>query len=167
MQTARDIMSQKVIKARPGMTCEQVRDLLVSNKISGLPVVDSKGVLLGVISMSDILNSALNGVYNDRFPEPRILDQLLEEEGFQLEQTAEGYASDMMTRSVIRAFPETPVPKLAELMYTYRIHRVIIVEPHSNKVVGIVTAYDLLKVLMGMAQICDNYRNQHRTPTTA
>lgn len=145
---ALDIMQSSLITARPDMTAEEVQELLVMNKISGAPVVDYQGKLIGVISMSDILGSAVNMPYLPNYFEATQLDRLLESEGFHLETITSGYVEDYMTREVLTAQPDTPVEELAEIMYDHHIHRLIIVKPPENTVVGIVTTFDLLKAII-------------------
>lgn len=162
MKNAKSIMSTQVITARPTMTCDEVQQLLFMNRISGAPVVDHHGTLVGVISVTDILGSGLNRAGSDSL-EQALLDRMLSEEGFHLETIAEGFVSDFMSRDVVRAFPETSVQRLADLMLHHRVHRVIIVEAHTNQVKGIVTTFDLLKVLKesSVTQACGR-RSHHQ-----
>lgn len=148
-QFAMDIMRTDLITARPDMTCEELQELLVINRIGGVPVVDEDEALVGVISMWDILSSGMNLAYTPDYFEAMRLDGLLEPKGFHLEMLSAGNVEDYMTRGVITAYPHSRIEELAEMMYTNHIHRVIIVKPQDNTVAGIVTTFDLLKVLMG------------------
>lgn len=149
-----DIMNPRPITAHPGMTCEALQELLVENRISGAPVVDEDGVLHGVISMTDILSSGLNRPYAPGYFEDTRLERMLEEEGFHLETITSGYVEDFMSRDVITAFPLTPLADLAERMYANRIHRLIVVDPQDNLVLGIVTTFDMLKLLRQKSGAC-------------
>lgn len=53
--TAKDIMSTKLIVAKEGMNIEDAVKLLVNNKITGLPVVDADGKMIGILSEYDII----------------------------------------------------------------------------------------------------------------
>ncbi|MGZ3694817.1 MAG: CBS domain-containing protein [Bdellovibrionota bacterium] len=53
--TAKDIMSSRLIVAREGMNIEDALKLLVNNKITGLPVVNAAGMIIGVLSEYDII----------------------------------------------------------------------------------------------------------------
>jgi CBS-domain-containing membrane protein len=53
--TARDIMSSKLIVAHEGMSVEEALKLLVNNKITGLPVVNQQGQMVGILSEYDII----------------------------------------------------------------------------------------------------------------
>jgi CBS domain-containing protein len=152
---AMDIMQTEVIAARPEMTCEELQEMLVMNRISGAPVIDASGRLLGVISMSDILNAGLNLPYSADFYENARLDLLLEKQGLHLEAITSGFVEDYMTHRVMTAYPHTRVEELAEMMYNNHIHRVIIVRPQDNSVAGIVTAFDLLRLIKDQGLQCE------------
>lgn len=53
--TAKDIMTSKMIVAKEGMNIEDALKLLVNNKITGLPVVDGEGRMIGILSEYDII----------------------------------------------------------------------------------------------------------------
>ena len=141
---ARDLMNKKPVTARPDMTCEEVQELLVLNKISGAPVIDDEERLVGVISMSDVLATGMNLMYAPDFVESSRLDRVLEAEGFHLESVSEGFVSDFMSRNVITAYPDTTAEDMARIMVNKRIHRLIIVHPKDQSVLGIVSTFDLL-----------------------
>jgi molybdopterin-containing oxidoreductase family membrane subunit len=63
---ARDIMTRNVITTSPESSIEEIRILLTSNKISGIPVVDEHNRVIGVVSDSDI-------VYNLLHQEPHLM----------------------------------------------------------------------------------------------
>ncbi|HEY9685530.1 MAG TPA: CBS domain-containing protein [Coleofasciculaceae cyanobacterium] len=152
---AMDMMQTEVIAARPEMTCEELQEMLVMNRISGAPVIDASGRLLGVISMSDILNAGLNLPYSADFYENARLDLLLEKQGLHLETITSGFVEDYMTHRVMTAYPHARVEELAEMMYNNHIHRVIIVRPQDNAVAGIVTAFDLLRLIKDQGLRCE------------
>ncbi len=55
MLTARDIMTREVISIPPEASVEDLAKLLKAHRISGVPVVDPKGVLVGVATQSDLV----------------------------------------------------------------------------------------------------------------
>jgi len=59
MRTIRDAMTQAVISVRPETPLKEVARLLVDNRISGVPVVDAAGAVLGVVSEADFLTKQL------------------------------------------------------------------------------------------------------------
>lgn len=150
--TARDIMSHPVICAREDMTVDELISLLRENAISGVPVIDGEGDLVGVISITDLLSISPDGL-------PRSND---EESDFHSSPAMDGLAGasallepdgealnlivrDLMSRNLITAGEEAPMGELADLMVSHRIHRLIIVE--GRKAVGIVSVMDILRTL--------------------
>ena len=55
MMTARDVMTQPVVGVRPETPLREVARLLIDHRISGLPVVDEMGAVLGIVSEADFL----------------------------------------------------------------------------------------------------------------
>lgn len=144
----RDIMSRDVITVRPEHTAEQALEVFQANQISGAPVVDSSGAVVGVISSNDLLktNSPLSyGITN--YFEVSLLDKVLAEEGFHLESINDGLVSDLMTHKVYSVQPETPVEEAAAKMLEHHIHRLIVISPETGKPQGIVSTFDLLKLI--------------------
>lgn len=150
---AKDIMSDSLITVRPEMTSEEVTELFLVNKITGAPVVDANGVLVGVVSIFDIMDT-MHGISGGRtmetyhtelFPQ-EILDLRMGETGFHIEEL-QGFVSDYMKRHVYTAYPDMPVEELARIMYENRIHRVIVLKPNEQKPIGVVTTFDLLKLV--------------------
>jgi len=144
---AKDIMSENLITVRPEMSCEEVMDLFFEHHISGAPVLDKNNALVGVISMTDVIKSGLNFPYSHNFFEDAQLDRIIAEEGFHIEEVNIGFVSDYMTPHVHTALPDTPVEELAKTMYQKHIHRIIILDPSTSGPVGIVSTFDLLKLM--------------------
>lgn len=139
---ARDVMTAPVITVRPQTSVGEVARLMLEHRISGLPVVDENGTLVGIVTESDLLRKASG-------PSPlQRLAWLKQEQAEELEQHLRRYegkvAADMMTREVVTAEDDSPLRELARLMAARRINRVPIVR--RGQVVGIVTRHDILEV---------------------
>lgn len=138
---AKDIMTTELITVTPFMTCKQLEELIVSEKISGCPVVDDNGRMVGVISIHDVIESN----YHNNF--------YLNDRGMPYNNTVlsqhhyDDLVSDHMNRVIYTATPDTTVQELAKIMHDNHIHRVIVTEPDSNKPLGIISTFDLLKLL--------------------
>ena len=91
--TAKDIMTRDVITASPVASVKDLAKLLNRNQISGAPVVDGKGRLVGVVSEADIVAKSRKRV------------------------------KDLMTKRVRSVEEDTPVEEIARLMMTYKINR--------------------------------------------
>jgi CBS domain-containing protein len=113
-----------------------VLHLLVVAGISGVPVVASSGVVVGVLSSSDVLRAIEHALDEDRDEgEPDDLSESLHAIT----------AGDMATPEVIWVDPETPVAQVAQIMRREGIHRVLV--GSSERLEGILTAYDLLRAV--------------------
>lgn len=138
---AKDVMTAPVITVRPETPVREVSGLMLEHRISGLPVVDEDGKLVGIITESDLLQKASG-------PSPlQRLTFLKPEQAQELDEHLRRYqakiASEMMTRPVVTAEEDTPLRELARLMADRRINRIPIVR--EGRVVGIVTRHDVLK----------------------
>jgi CBS domain-containing protein len=52
---AKELMTEKVVTARPQMTVAETREMILAYHVSGLPVVDDDGQVLGIVSERDLL----------------------------------------------------------------------------------------------------------------
>lgn len=139
--TAKSVMKKKVITVRENLLARELAQLFEDKHISGAPVVDRQGALVGVVSKSDLVRHEVEGadVYSDS-------EQHLPK-GFHVENPDRTTVADIMTPAVITATEDAPAAELARLMRKRRIHRVFITREKRLK--GIVTTLDLLKLLEG------------------
>jgi CBS domain-containing protein len=144
---AADVMVRDVISVTPDHSVQDVAHLLLSNRISGVPVLDATGKLVGIVSEGDLMRRAEAGTAHERSWWLRLL---MGREGLANEYVREHSrkVSDIMTRNVVTARPATPLPELAGLLERNRIKRVPIVE--NGKVIGIVSRANLLQALASL-----------------
>jgi CBS domain-containing protein len=152
MPLARDVMQTHLVTVEPELPLVDVHRLFVEEEITGAPVVDETGRLLGVISSTDLLR-AVDEEHGSATSETHYFRESLEFSGpdwarapsdFQ-DRLAALTVEDAMTRGGITVAPETPVGDVAALMRRHRIHRVLVVE--REVLVGILTTFDLIQVL--------------------
>jgi len=145
---AKDLMQPNVICVTADTTLAEARDLFVRHRIGGSPVIDEEGNLVGVISLSDIARVGL-AKDSDDFPDNAYFMAGPSLYGGDLsgltEQLEERVVEEAMSTDVYTASPEDRISILAVTMRHHRIHRLIITE--GKRVVGIVTAFDLIQVL--------------------
>ena len=146
---AADVMVSPVITVAPDDTVQTVAEILLANRISGVPVVDTAGALIGIVSEGDLMRRADGGTEHHR---SWWLSLLMGREGLAAEYVRENSRTviDVMTREVITASPDTPVAKIAELLERNRIKRVPITR--DGKIVGIVSRANLLQALAGLGK---------------
>ncbi len=149
---AKDIMVTEVITVSARATIREALMIMAEKNISGLPVVNDHGDLVGIISESDIIH------HKEPFDN---LDHWIKLESFLNRQTAsegdkldsysgdleylEGRVEDIMTRPVITAAPETPLEDIARTMVTRKINRIPVVK--GKRVAGIITRGDILQAI--------------------
>ncbi len=150
--TAEQIMCQKVITVPSDWSVDRLARFLTDKSISGAPVVNNVGQLVGVVSSSDIVRQAGSGLMDlakrdDTFYSDIIDESLSPEDqrAFQTIMDQSVLVNDIMTPMVFEVSPETPLFQVAEAMVKGRIHRVMVTEGQSLK--GIISALDLLKVM--------------------
>jgi CBS domain-containing protein len=139
---ARELMSSPVVTVSPDTPLKEVAELMLSRRVSGLPVVDGGDHLVGIISESDFLPKLEQAQRADTHP--NLLSRLTHMAGPDHALEARS-AGDLMTSRVIAAEPEAEVREVVHLMVTHKVNRVPIVE--RGHLVGIVTRADLLRTL--------------------
>lgn len=144
---ASDIMVPDVITVSPDTNIQDVAALLLKHRISGVPVVDTGGKLVGIVSEGDLLRRADAGTGHER---SWWLKLLMGREVLAAEYVKEHSrkVADVMSRDVIAAEPSTPVNEIAALLERNRIKRVPIVR--DGALVGIVSRANLLQALASM-----------------
>jgi CBS domain-containing protein len=141
---ARDVMVAPVITASPNASIKSVAETFVRHRISAVPVVDEKGAVVGIISEGDLLHRAEAGTEKQR---PWWLRAFTGSEAL-ADEYVKAHArkvSDVMTRQVVTASPETPLHEVAALLEKHSIKRVPIVE--NGQLVGIVSRANLVQAV--------------------
>ena len=119
MYQVKDAMTPQVVSIRPEATVEEAIHILLDNKVSGAPVLDGKGQLIGVISQFQLLEVMYD---------PKLKDSLV---------------SNFMTRNVVTIEENALLGCAANLFVVHRIHRLPVMR--AGKVVGVISRSDLLR----------------------
>ena len=141
---ARDVMVRAVATTTPETTVEKVAGLMINLRISGVPVLDGNGQLVGIVTEGDLLRRAETGTERQRSrwsewfsANSRLAAEYIKSHARRVE--------DVMTREVVTVGELADLGEIAELMETRHIKRVPVL--HDGKIVGIVSRADLLQVL--------------------
>jgi CBS domain-containing protein len=122
MLTAGAIMTSDMVTVQPDVSIEAAIELLLREQISGLPVIDEDGRLVGVIT-----EFALLAVAYDR----RVKNHTV---------------SQHMTRELITVEADDPISRVADLCIVHRVRRVPVMR--NGRLVGIIARRDVLRALV-------------------
>jgi CBS domain-containing protein len=118
--SASDVMIKDVLTVSESTPLKEVAKLFGEKRITGAPVVNAEGELLGVISETDLIRKSSSvGAWSP------------------------STAGQIMTKPAVTVAPDDPLQKVCELMYERRIHRVVVAE--AQKICGIISTMDILR----------------------
>ncbi|MBM3254463.1 MAG: CBS domain-containing protein [Candidatus Omnitrophica bacterium] len=141
----KEIMTKEIKSLPPEMRAKEALDILINMKISGLPVLDKEGRLVGMFTEKDILRAILPGylekvgkfvyVENPKSIKIKIagLDKLKVE--------------DIMRKEVVTVSEDTTLCEAARLVLTQAIRRIPVLNK-EHKVAGIIAREDIIKGLL-------------------
>lgn len=141
---AEDIMTRQVVTIAPETTVEAAARLMLDRRISGLPVVDTAGAVVGLVTEGDLLRRAETGTDRQHSPWLALLlgpGRLARD----YVQTHGRQCHEVMTRRVVSVTPDTLVAEVVHAMEHHRIKRLPVVK--DGRLVGIVSRANLLKAL--------------------
>lgn len=155
MQAA-DVMGVNVMTAKPDWSVQQVAMVMLEKGISGLPVVDKDGRLVGIVSEGDLMRRADCGTGHRH---SWWLRMLMGRDGQAREYVREHgrKVEDVMTREVVTAKPSASLGQIADLLERNKIKRVPIVE--NDKLVGVVSRANVVQAVASCLR-SDNATNQ-------
>ncbi|MEG1311873.1 MAG: CBS domain-containing protein [Romboutsia sp.] len=147
-KTAKDIMTTDVIVAKKDDSLVNIANLLIKEKIGGLPVVDSNNKVVGIISETDIMkkekyiempqiiNFMQGIIYLDDFKK-------MEED---MKKIGAYKVEDLMSTDIIKVHEDDEFDDIANLMIKKSINRVPVVDG-ENCLKGIICRYDIIKAM--------------------
>jgi CBS domain-containing protein len=144
-----EVMSRQVVSIGPDAPIRDAIRLMLDHRISGLPVVDGVGKLVGILTEGDLLRRFETGTERQHrrwlefFLGPRRLaEDYVKTHGRRVEE--------IMTRETVSIGPDTPVGELVEVMESRRIKRLPVLD--GDALVGIVSRADLM---LAVARVLD------------
>lgn len=133
---ARELMTSPVITVKYNSSLRDAETILKEKKITGLPVVNDDGEIVGIISEKHLLS-----IYDIRGGEQDLTDL-----SFRLPYEYRTWVEEIMTSKVVSVTEETPLKEICCLMVDNHIHRLPVLR--GKKVVGIISALDLATYLL-------------------
>jgi CBS domain-containing protein len=170
----RDFMQTDIVTVSPDITVRELTRVLSEEGISGVPVVDPSGEVLGVASSSDVVRAEAEAdgtaVTRTRWVSVPIADETVDPEDEQVDPYSDYFlpedapvlradwgdgekdgpldhltAGEIMTPVTFSIGPDTRMHELAEFLVRGRIHRALVME--EGRLEGIVTTMDILRVI--------------------
>ena len=150
-KTAADVMTREVRTIPATATVRDAAALFSAQKISGAPVVNADGKIVGIISESDLLSKTR--MRDDLPPVAAFgLTAPPQDELLKIYQNgASLMVADLMTPDVLTVDEDTPLELVAELLVSEQINRVPVLHD-DNALIGIVTRGDVLKGLFDLPE---------------
>lgn len=149
--TARDLMRTDVVTVPYSAPLSEVERVLADNRISGAPVVDEVGRIIGVVSVRDLVERYAA----DPDARPRrgagffeLSTEELEEEdldAFEVPEEAEETARDVMTAQIHTVPGTAGLKEIADAMCRHKVHRVLVEE--DGRLLGLISTLDILEGL--------------------
>jgi predicted transcriptional regulator len=150
-RNVKDLMNPDIMTVADDMTTDQLARYLIEREISGAPVIDSQGQLIGVVSMTDIGRKIAEPA--DFAPEQALsgdgADPTLEDLGQRYVEDRAVTVRDVMTPAIHQVPVTASAADAARIMVEQHIHRLIVTQ--GKNPVGIITSLDLLKTVAGVS----------------
>jgi CBS domain-containing protein len=146
---AHQIMTKNVITVGPDSSIADAAKLMLEQHISGLPVLDKSGKLVGIVSEGDFLRRSEIGTQRRR---PRWLQFLMgaRREAKEFVQQSGRQVEDIMARDPVTVTEDAQLEELVELMEKHDIKRLPVMR--NDQLVGIVTRANLLQAVASLAR---------------
>ena len=141
----RDVMTSPVVSVRRTTSLKEVARLLVEHRISGLPVVDIDGTVLGVVSEADFLWKESGEAAVSHRPLARILGESKSSRS-KIDKVHATRAADAMTAPAITIESSRPLAEATRLMAIHKINRLPVVD--ADVLVGIITRADVVRAFV-------------------
>jgi CBS domain-containing protein len=145
---ARDVMTTEIVSVSPENSVRHAAEIMLTHNVSGLPVIDGRGVLMGIISEGDLIrrtelgSEAIVSLVNGAL--------LAEERASAYIRRSSWKVGDAMSRNPIVIDEDTSLARVSRLMQEHGIKRIPVAR--NGELVGIVSRADLLKAIV-MAEV--------------
>jgi CBS domain-containing protein len=146
--SVRSVMTTPVVTVEPDAPVQEIARLLDEHKISAMPVVDSVGAVVGVVSEGDLIGRAEEDRRARRSWWLAMIAQgkTVDEEMLERLAPERRTAREVMTTPVITVGPDTDIGEVAQLLLSHRIKRAPVVE--EGHIVGVISRADMVRALL-------------------
>jgi predicted transcriptional regulator len=146
---AHEIMTPSIKAVPQSWTMDRLARFLTDNEITGSPVTDETGEIVGIATLKDITEFRWNASRSESdarmTPEEEQEARRLRMAIFEEMGKVPVEVRDIMTPIVLSVDEQTPVRDIADIMMREHLHRIFITR--DEKITGIVTTYDMLKLI--------------------
>jgi len=147
MPVAKDIMTREVITVSPDMGVDELANMLWEKKISGAPVVDNTGNLLGVVTESDLIDQTKKVHIPTVMT---ILDSMIFLENpakldKEIKKMTGSKVGDICSADPVTVNEETSVEEIATIMADKNVHTIPVIK--NGGLIGIIGKSDIIKIL--------------------
>jgi CBS domain-containing protein len=141
---ASDVMTKGAVSVADTATIYEAAELLVNTRVSGLPVIDKDGKMIGIVSEGDLIGH----LEADTSFESDLLREIADDAAAAATyvKTHSRRVTDVMTRHVLTCAEDTPVEEIAALMLKHKVKRIVVMR--DEHVVGIVSRINLVQALI-------------------
>jgi CBS domain-containing protein len=147
-KTVADVMSHNPIVVRPETPLKEAIQILAERRISGLPVIDSAGKLVGIISETDLMwqETGVTPPAYIMFLDSVIYLQNPATYDRDLHKALGQTVGEVMSHNPVTTSPDKTVTEAARLMHDRNIHRLPVLDS-EGQVVGILTRGDIIRAM--------------------
>jgi CBS domain-containing protein len=151
MLKARDFMTKDVMTVEEGMTVDELGRIFIEKRISGAPVVDRTGKLVGIVTENDLVRK------NSRLHIPtvvRIFDAFIPLGGTdrveeEIRRISASKVSEICSRDVVTVSPDASLQDVSSIMFEKGVHLIPVLD--EDRIVGIIGKIDVIRGMFGEA----------------
>lgn len=140
----KDIMTTTIISVSPEHNVKQATRLMLTHNVSGLPVVDDDGRIVGIITEGDLIRRT--EIVSGTLASPEEIEDSAEERAEAYLKRASWRVGDVMTDNLVTVDEDTSLMDVARLMHERSVKRIPVTR--EDKVIGIVSRIDLLHIIL-------------------
>jgi CBS domain-containing protein len=138
LSTVDEVMTRRVLSVRPDTSVETLAALMLEHNISGLPVVDEHGQLVGMVSKTDLVRAQNSGDSDPMSPLP-----------YGEHAVTGATVADLMSPHVLSVPQGSPLSETARLMVEAGVHRLPVIT-RKGELCGMVSTSDIVRWVAGL-----------------